>query len=325
MRMNYFLIKLAFDTGVHFGPADTAQSLSVSEDHFCADTFFSALCHTALQLFDRNTLEKLFDWARNGELLLSDSMPWREKDCYLPKPFYLGEERKELPAGQKKKMKKLAWISVRDFPRFLESVRGGTLFEPSGAADRFGVHTEVTRAAVQDGRDAVPYRIGVYQFENNCGLYEIAAAKTQEQEAVLLSLFQALGMGGIGGKISSGYGKFHLEDVVLLNEFFDAQTQWLYESLTAEKERSVLLSASLPREEELEQALEGATYQLVRRGGFVTSDTYAETPQKKKTQYFFRSGSVFGHRFTGDLYSVGGFGEHPVYRYAKPMFLGVDL
>ena len=78
-------------------------------------------------------------------------------------------------------------------------------------------------------------------------------------------------------------------------------------------------------EEELEQALEGATYQLVRRGGFVASDTYAETPQKKKTQYFFRSGSVFGHRFTGDLYSVGGFGEHPVYRYAKPMFLGVDL
>ena len=112
---------------------------------------------------------------------------------------------------------------------------------------------------------------------------------------------------------------------MLLNEFFDAQTQWLYESLTAEKERSVLLSASLPREEELEQALEGATYQLVRRGGFVASDTYAETPQKKKTQYFFRSGSVFGHRFTGDLYSVGGFGEHPVYRYAKPMFLGVDL
>ena len=141
----------------------------------------------------------------------------------------------------------------------------------------------------------------------------------------MLSLFQALGMGGIGGKISSGYGKFHLEDVVLLNEFFDAQTQWLYESLTAEKERSVLLSASLPREEELEQALEGATYQLVRRGGFVASDTYAETPQKKKTQYFFRSGSVFGHRFTGDLYSVGGFGEHPVYRYAKPLFLGVDL
>ena len=48
--MNYFLIKLEFDSCVHFGTADSAQSLSASEDHVLADTLFSALCHTALQL-----------------------------------------------------------------------------------------------------------------------------------------------------------------------------------------------------------------------------------------------------------------------------------
>ena len=71
--------------------------------------------------------------------------------------------------------------------------------------------------------------------------------------------------------------------------------------------------------------MENATFQVVRRGGFVASDTYAKTPMKKKNQFFFRAGSLFSNRFEGDLYSVGGFGSHSVYRYAKPLFLGVDL
>lgn len=325
MHMNYFLIKLAFDTAVHFGPSDTAQSLSVSEDHFCADTVFSALCHTALQLSGKNALEQLCDWVRKGDFLISDSMPWREEDYYLPKPFVLSENRTEQPATVQKAMKKLSWIPVCSFPAFSESVHGGTPFEPSQAATAFGIQTEVTRAAVSDGADTVPYRVGLYQFEENCGLYVIAAIRTTEQENILLSLFRALGMSGIGGKVSSGCGKFHLDDVVLLNEFYDNQTEWLYHALSEKKGRYLLLSASLPKEEELEAVLENAAFQVVRRGGFIASDTYAETPMKKKTQFFFRAGSMFSHRFEGDLYSVGSFGSHPVYRYAKPLFLGVDL
>ena len=45
--MNYFLFKLSFHTPCHFGSSDSALSLYTSEDHFCADTLFSALCHTA--------------------------------------------------------------------------------------------------------------------------------------------------------------------------------------------------------------------------------------------------------------------------------------
>lgn len=325
MRMNYFLIKLAFDTAVHFGPSDTAQSLSVSEDHFYADTVFSALCHTAFQLSGEKALEQLCDWVRKGELFISDSMPWREKDYFLPKPFILSKNRKELPASLQKAMKKLAWIPVRSFPAFSESVHGGTPFDPSQSAATFGFPEEVTRAAVSDGVDAVPYRVGLYQFEENCGLFTIAAVRTEEQERVLLSLFQALGMSGIGGKVSSGCGKFHLEDVILLNRCDDDQTEWFYHALSEKTGRNLLLSASLPREEELESVLKDAAFQVVRRGGFVASDTYAKTPMKKKTQFFFRAGSIFSRRFEGDLYSVGSFGSHPVYRYAKPLFLGVDL
>ena len=41
--MNYSLIRLRFDGLAHFGTSDSALSLFTSEDHFYADTLFSAL------------------------------------------------------------------------------------------------------------------------------------------------------------------------------------------------------------------------------------------------------------------------------------------
>lgn len=325
--MNYFLIKLAFDTAVHFGPSDTAQSLFASENTLCADTVFSALCHTALQLGGETALKQLCDLARAGDFLLSDAMPWKGADYFLPRPFVLTENnRKELPAPLQKAMKKLAWLPVRSFQRFSESVRGGTPFDPAQCSAFFGFSSEVVRAAVpRSEADAVPYQVGIYQFAEDSGLYLIIALKTAEQETFLISLFHALGLSGIGGKVSSGYGKFHLADKVFLNESSDEQAEWFYHALTEKKKCSLLISTSLPRDRELEVALDSAAYQVIRRSGFVSSESYSEHPMKKKTQYFFRVGSTFSGRFEGDLYAVGSFGRHQVYRYGKSLFLGVDL
>ena len=140
-----------------------------------------------------------------------------------------------------------------------------------------------------------------------------------------MSLIQVLGIGGIGGKVSSGCGKYHVEDSVLLNEYFDRQTQWLYEALTEKRSYSLLLNASLPGDGELDKAMEGASFQLVRRGGYVSSESHSSRPLKKETQYFFRPGSVFVNRYEGELYRVSRGGSHPVYRYGKALFLGVEL
>lgn len=74
--MNYSLIRLRFDGLAHFGTSDSALSLFTSEDHFYADTLFSALCHTALSLHGIDGLQSLLQQAADGSLLLSDSMPW---------------------------------------------------------------------------------------------------------------------------------------------------------------------------------------------------------------------------------------------------------
>lgn len=59
--MNYFLFKLSFHTPCHFGTSDSALSLYTSEDHFCADTLFSALCHTARTLYGNSGVEALIE------------------------------------------------------------------------------------------------------------------------------------------------------------------------------------------------------------------------------------------------------------------------
>ena len=132
--MNYYLYKLQFDGAVHFGAADSALSLSSSADHFCADTLFSALCHTAGTLWGNKGIEALCKQVNDGALLLSDSMPWRckeDKDIYyLPKPCAVSQAKQEVPADLRKQIKRLAWIPVAEMAAFQSSLEGKALYLP---------------------------------------------------------------------------------------------------------------------------------------------------------------------------------------------------
>jgi CRISPR-associated protein Csm4 len=82
------------------------------------------------------------------------------------------------------------------------------------------------------------------------------------------------------------------------------------------------LSVSLPTDDELEKALDNAQYLLCRRSGFVSSDTYSDNQMRKKDLYVLKAGACIHNRYSGDVYDVSDhIGSHPVYRYAKPMFL----
>lgn len=327
--MDYYLYKLHFDGAVHFGMSDSALSLQSSADHFCADTLFSALCHTAGTLLGKAGIEALCEQAEESRLLLSDSMPWRsiedEDVYYLPKPCAVSAAKQEVPADMRKAMKRLAWIPVKDMDAFQASLEGKKLYCPH-REEAFGVHEARTMAAVCDGQDTRPYQVGVYRFMPTCGLYFLMGCAEERQAQQMEKLLHALGMSGIGGKVSAGYGAFSVEDVILLNEPFDMQTKWLYDALTRERPKHhLLLTTSLPTEDELEIALDGASYQLTRRGGYVQSEAFSHTPQRKRTQYFLAAGAMLKRPFAGALYSVADGGTHPVYRYARPMMLGVEF
>ena len=317
--MNCLLFQLRFNTPVHFGGSDSALSLYSSEDHFRADTLFSALCHTALQMCGEEGLNRLLTLAKNGQLLLSDAMPWAGDSFYLPRPYVTARTKEELPAEKRKAIKKLAWIPANRLAEYCAALRSGVFFACEAVS--FGENREIIKVGLPSLGDAHPYPVGLYCFRENCGLYFLAACGEGDGKW-LSGLVQALGITGIGGKISAGYGKFSVIRAVTLSETIHPV---LYRALTTPAEKALLLTTSLPRDEELDSALDGAEYQLVRRAGFVASDAYADTPRKKQTQHYLAAGSVVRNRFSGDVYEIGVSGNHPVYRYGKPLFLGVKL
>ena len=91
--------------------------------------------------------------------------------------------------------------------------------------------------------------------------------------------------------------------------------------LAAQKGPYLLLTTSLPKDEELEEALKDAAFRLIRRSGFVQA--VVPTAVKKRSQYFLSAGAVLQAPFQGALYPVGHTGVHPVYRYGQPLLMGV--
>ena len=321
--MNYFLYQLRFETAVHFGAADSALSVYHSEDHFRADTLFSALCHRALQIEGEMGLNRLVRQASDGNLLLSDSMPWGGRWFYLPKPVYAAYSAPDIPSEKRKALKKQVWIPAEQLDAYCASLQNGTFFDIESV--NFGSGTEVTKAVVPENGNATPYSVGLYRYYDGCGLYFLLACRDIGDHDWLSMLIHALGVSGIGGKISAGYGKFTVANEIYLNGCLDHQTQSLYDALNRHEAAAMLLTTALPTNEELDAAMEDAYYRVIRRSGFVASNSYAKTERKKQTQFYFEAGSVFRNRFSGAVFEIGGLGTHPVYRYAKPIFMGVKL
>ena len=230
----------------------------------------------------------------------------------------------ELSTVERKAVKKLAWIPASKFDRYTASLHSGTY--PLDELDQsFGQAYEQTKASVTDGADAKPYFVGLYRLHAGCGLYVLCACEGNDQLKMLKELFTLLGLSGIGGRTSAGYGRFHLDgEPICLNTAEDASLRWMLQALERGTAPYLLLTSSLPTGEEMDAALEGAAFQLARRGGFASTE-WVETPVKKQTQYFLTAGSVLQHTYQGELCDVGIGVPHPVYRYSKPLFMGVTL
>ena len=106
---------------------------------------------------------------------------------------------------------------------------------------------------------------------------------------MLKDLFTLLGLSGIGGRTSAGYGRFHLDgDPICLNTAEEASTLWMLQALERGTAPYLLLTSSLPTGEEMDVALEGASFQLARRGGFASTE-WVETSHQE-------ADPVFSHR-----------------------------
>lgn len=302
--MQYSIYKLEFQTGVHFGTG----MLNESAYTFQADQLFSALYIEALKM---NCEKELFDCVKNGKLLFSDAFPYFGQQYMIPKPMLYVEHKVKGISEQKKKYKKIQFIPVEQLEDFLD----GTMELDGEIFKGFGTYMQQSMVNVRNNEETLPYRVGTFYFSENCGLYIIVAYESESEKTLAENLLEGLSYTGIGGKKSVGLGKFNL----LRGKI----SKCMQEHLERDSNKKILLSVALPRDEELECALNGASYQLSKRSGFVASSDYADEWRKKKELFVFVSGSCFEQLFEGDVYDVSDGGSHPVYRYAKSLFMGV--
>jgi len=333
--MNYCLYKFNFLTAVHFGGSRGGANLADSGENICADTFFSALCHEALKIGGERLINELRDLAAAGKILFSDLFPFKGEEFFLPKPFisYNSQCRTaSVDIKKRKAFKKLNYIPVSEFKNYIKYIKGERDFDAEAVAAEasFGTVQLVNKVAVNGLDVPSPYYVGTYTFKNGCGLYVIVSYQEEKDLELLDRLINSLSYTGIGGKVSAGLGKFEADDCIYLDDPYSTCLETLSELLNMEKcSYFMSLTVSLPRDDELDDVLNNGYYGVIRRGGFIDSVTYSAKSQhaylKKKDIYALSAGSCFARPFKGDIYDVSCHGGHAVYRYLKPVFVGVDL
>lgn len=312
--MKYHIYKFHFNTALHIGNG----SLTDGEIMACADTLFSGLCHEAVKYAGQECIDSLVTAAKSGRLLFSDMLPFIADELYIPKPLCPVNIEREGDSVQKKKFKKLQFIPALKIDTYLD----GNL-NPEEEVNKFkclGTFDMRTMSSSMDAEksltgDMLPFSVGTYKFAADNGLYIISAFADDEIQSLFELLLKNLSYSGIGGKRSAGFGRYSFEKLPV--------PETLVSKLSDTSGNVITLSTAMAQPEELDNVIPDAKYLLIKRSGFVSSATYSATLQRKKDFYAFKSGSYFTNRFDGDVFDVSNGGSHPVYRYAKPLFMEV--
>ena len=298
--MEYKIYRLKFPYGVHFG----GNSLDESKANFSADTLFSALYEEALAS-SSNGAQEFYESVKDNKILFSDAFPYIGDTNYLPKPIIrITKREQEGDSVIKKAYKNLKYIPMNQMDTYINGELDPT--EECLRLKSLGVRTLKTSAAIHGCEETMPYHIGVYYYNDGCGLYVIVGFESAYEENLFYDLLDALSFSGIGGKRRSGFGRFEIESI-----------EDVY--LPQQGNNYMTLSISLPEENEMD-VLQDANYQIIKRGGFVQSESYSDEYRKKRDLFMISAGSCFKMIYHGDVYDVSNGGRHAVYRYGKPIF-----
>ncbi|MBG0765679.1 MAG: type III-A CRISPR-associated RAMP protein Csm4 [Tissierellales bacterium] len=333
--MGYYIYKLKFNTGVHFGLSD-GSGLEKTDISFPSDAFFSAILSEAVKLYGTEKLNKYVDIIEKGDFLVSDLMPFKEYDLYIPKPYVFIEkekngEKQNSFTSDKKKLKKIKYIPIEKIDSYFNYLsKGGEI--PLDESE-FGDFNLFIKNSIDDKReeDTRLYSIETFHFSQDSGLYFILKCPDEVVDE-FENILNSLGTTGIGGKKSSGYGKFSLfTDPMELyfDDDFPIESNSdliIKKDLKKEGKYYMLLSSYKPEEEEIERLKDGKSfYSIFKRSGFVTRRTYSENPQKRKEINMLKSGSVLDYKPKGEVVDLNLHGNHSIYRVGKPIVIGVDF
>ena len=322
--MKTYIYKLKFTTPVHFGN----NSLTNSTPTCLADTLFSAICIKWIEIF--GNADELIENVKNDKCLFSDTFPYINNQLYLPKPVTLIESKfKGNDTIDKKKMKRVKYIPIEKIEEYIDFLKHEK--DKNFSLDMKYCENDIVKKAsilrnskiLENGepKNTEIYNISIYRFLDNCGLYFILRCEESLKQKIDVAI-DSLSLSGLGGKRSLGYGKFEFESI---------ETDKFDNKLNNKSEYYMALTTFLPTLEEIKSFdKDKSAYNLIERGGFIESLEYANSgdraSKKKKPVIMFTSGSCFDIKFKGQILNVSNNeNKHPVYKYGKPLFLGVKI
>ena len=346
------LVKLDFGRNpVHFG--DLGIGMEESSERAYSDTLFSAWVSSYARLFGGDAVEQLF--ARfpkqtqspvlEPPFRLSSTFIYHNETYYLPRPI---EPPKRYPKDDlafAKEYKKLTYLPLNVWQRWYQG-EGFTPLDEKELKEKVtnkDVIGNLTRAKTFDYSKAfksqrIPkvsldrttrasnfYHVGFVHFQSEpdqpkAGLYFLIHFPEADLslEAELEAALNFLGDEGIGGERSSGAGRFTAS-------WHDLDETW--NSVVNFKQFNFYSLISLLWEHPFaSEYLQGASYILRERGGWIASPVSGQQARRQTVQ-MFTEGSVFPQPICGMLADVtpGNFKAHPIYRSGISLSLPIYL
>lgn len=330
--MRYYIFPFTFISSVHFGNTSEGGSLDKVQLTISSDTFVSA-CVNEIG-YNQAEVEWFLESLRLGHIKISSLFPFKnlsqELELFVPRPIYVGHRRHDAITNisllqeqvkQQKKIKKIGYVRASN----LYNEVG--LYSPAEVTDEpiFGQFLTSQRVALRED-NSKPYVVGSFKFVPDAGLYCILGVKNEADIERVRTIFESLSYTGIGGKRSSGYGQFILEDEFELDKLplCGDDDAALYHLLHQEGPTYMSISAITPKSDEIEILREG-TYKLMRRSGFVYSESIVSS-YKRNSFYALQEGSCMPIQLEGQVIELRhDQSPHPIYKYMKGFWLGVNI
>lgn len=334
--MRYVIYTLRFTTPVHFGNAELGGKLEQIGLEYTSDSLFSALCWELRNLHELTYLQHFCECVKEGQIAFSDLFPYviegknEDYQFYVPKPILLlPATEKERPvtlqdvrqqATERKKQKKMKYLRSSELTSYLEALQQGKSYSHVVS---IGEQNVIERVNCR-GQEPLPYYVGQYTFQPNAGLYLLMQYTDEKDQILVKQILQALGMTGIGGKRSSGLGKFTVGDPLFLDDEEglygdDGALYSMLERTTATYQMS--LSSIIPKETELPVVVTGQ-YKVRRRSGFTISGGILK---KRNSVYTICAGSCFTERLLGQMVVLDDTVRPPVWRNGKGLCMGLPI
>jgi CRISPR-associated protein Csm4 len=346
------LFKLNFErNSVHFG--ELGIGIEQTSERVHSDTLFSAWVSAYARLFGKVAVEGLLREIQEDPLFrLSSTFVYRQVEgktiYYLPRPLQRPINYPKDDFEFTKAYKKLNYLPLEIWQRwyqgeeftesdhkelegFTESDRKELIAKTQGKANgdlqKAGTfdygeaykEAKIPKIAVDRTTRATNlYSTGFVKFQENSGLYFLAEFSHQNIASTFLTVLNFLGEEGLGGERSSGAGQFKVEEKDLTptwQQVIDFSGKNFYSLI------SLFWENLLPSD-----CLENASYELQKRGGWVSSSPSGSQRRRKSVQMFVE-GSVFPIKPQGKLANVTpeGFTNHQIYRSGISLSLPIKV